>query len=283
MEQAVRPEEKLEQIVGNFHSSQNRSDDRSRSNPLLSGQPTARNLQSCLLCEGTGWKPVIVDGIRRVRQCECAIERRKRRLLQRLPERFRHVRLQELAVCDDVSRCFAPAEIQEKVINLLREKPDDSYAFFGPPGWAKSHYLAALYYHAVETQGVGCYYVQASELVRGFRELELYRETDVCLTDEILKFDAEQGIRSRIFLDEVERLPPMSQFAWGKMAGFFDLIYRTAGSDSSKVQFCLASNLTREQFGDLWGAAILRRINEVCVPIDLFEFEESEAEKVTMP
>jgi hypothetical protein len=119
--------------------------------------------------------------------------------------------------------------------------------------------------------------------VRGFRELELYRETDVCLTDEILKSDAEQGIRSRIFLDEVERLPTMSQFVWGKMADFFDLIYRTAGSDSSKVQLCLASNLTREQFGDLWGAAILRRINEVCVPIDLFEFEESEAEKATVP
>lgn len=213
----------------------------------------------------------------------CAIEGRKRTFLQRLPERFRDVRLQELTVCDDASRCFAPAAIQEKVINLLREKPDDSYAFFGSPGWAKSHYLAALYRHAVETQGTACYYIQAGELVRGFREIELYRETEVCLTDEILRLDAEQGIRPRIFLDEIERLPTMSQFTWGKMADFFDLIYRTAGSDSSKVQLCLASNLTREQFKDMWGVAILRRVNEVCVPIDFFEAEQSELETVAVP
>ena len=230
-----------------------------------------------------GWKPIIVDGIRRVRECECAIERRKRTLLKRLPERFCGVRLQELAACDDASRCFAPAGIQEKVINLLREKPNDSYAFFGPPGWAKSHYLAALYRHVVETRGKACYYLQAEELVRGFRELELNHETDVCLTDEILRLNVEQGIRPRIFLDEVDRFPTLSQFVWAKMGGFFDLVYRMAGSDSSKVQLCIASNLTREQFGEMWGAAILRRNNEVCVPIDFFELEESEVGNVAVP
>ena len=223
-----------------------------------------------------------MDGIRRFRECECAIERRKRALLKRLPERFRSVRMDDLAPCGDTDRCFAPVELQERVIRVLREKPDNSYAFFGPPGWAKSHYLAALYRHAVETRGRACYYIQASELVRGLREVELYRETDVYLTDETLRSDAERGIRPRIFLDEVDRLPTFSQFVWAKMGDFFDLIYRRAGSDSSKVQLCLASNLTREQFGEMWGAAILRRINEVCVPIDFFELEESEVEKVAV-
>lgn len=286
MERAIQKGETARGIVGKLPLSPNLTADRSRSNPLLSGQASARNLPSCLLCDGTGWEPIDVDGVRRLRRCKCAIERRKGALLKRLPERFRNVRLQELTVCDDASRCFAPAEFQEKVINLLRENPDDSYAFFGAPGWGKSHYLAALYRHAVEMQGVGCYYVQASELVRGFRDLELYHETDVCLTDEILRLDAEQGIRPRIFLDEIERLATMSQFTWGKMADFFDLIYRMAGSDSSRVQLCIASNLTRKEFGDplgAWGTAILRRINEVCVPLDFFESVEKELETVALP
>ena len=164
-----------------------------------------------------------MDGIRRFRECECAIERRKRALLKRLPERFRSVRMDDLAPCGDTDRCFAPVELQERVIRVLREKPDNSYAFFGPPGWAKSHYLAALYRHAVETRGRACYYIQASELVRGLREVELYRETDVYLTDETLRSDAERGIRPRIFLDEVDRLPTFSQFVWAKMGDFFDL------------------------------------------------------------
>ena len=272
MEQLIRAGETVRGIVVKLRSSPTLTSGGFHSNPLLSEQPQALGTSvSCAVCDDTGWEPETENGVRRMRRCKCTIERRRRALLKRLREWLHSFRLQELTTCEDTVRCFAPAEIQRRVIDLLRTNPDGSYAFFGPPGWAKSHYLAALYSHAVETQGTACYYIQASELVRGFRELELYQQTKVCLADETLRLDSDEGIRSRIFLDEVERLPTMSQFTWGKIADFFDLIYRMAGRDSSKVQLCLASNLTRMQFRDLWGAAILRRINEQCSPIDLFE------------
>jgi hypothetical protein len=46
----------------------------------------------CSLCDDTGWKPVMVDGVRRVVRCDCWQSEHTRRLFDeaRIPPRYRH-------------------------------------------------------------------------------------------------------------------------------------------------------------------------------------------------
>ena len=157
---------------------------------------------------------------------------------------------------------------------MLKNRPDDSYCFLASVGFAKSHYLDALFRHAVETQGTACYFVQASELVRGFREIEFGGDFEPFLCLPTIRRDIEQGLRPRIYIDELEKIPTFSQFSWAKVSEFFDGLYRLSDRDSKALQLCVASNLSRSEFEEFWGGAILRRLQELCVMVDFFEVAE---------
>ena len=241
----------------------------------LQGREGAEPMNVCTQCSGTGWKPMSSNGVRQVRRCQCAIERQKDGLLARIPSRYRDAHLETLTPCLDTSRCFAPVEIQQRSIKLLKARPDDSYCFLGSVGIGKSHFLAALYRHATETQGTACYFVQASELVKGFREIEFGSDFEPYLCVPTIERAIEQGLRPRIFIDELEKVPTFSQFCWAKVSEFFDSLYRLTDRDSKALQVCVASNLTRSEFEQFWGGAILRRLQELCTMMDFFAAEEA--------
>ena len=132
-------------------------------------------MDACSKCAGTGWEPVEGNGVRQVRRCACSIEQQKRQLLSLVPVRYRDARLKNLMPRQDQTRCFAPLEIQEQAIAMLKNQPDDSYCFLAGVGFAKSHYLSALYRHAVETQGNACFFVQVNKHKRVEREDTLPR------------------------------------------------------------------------------------------------------------
>lgn len=232
------------------------------------------SVENCVVCGGTGWEPVEGDGVRQVRRCACSIEQQKRQLLSRVPVRYQDARLKNLTPCQDQTRCFAPVEIQEQAIAMLKTQPDDSYCFLADVGFAKSHYLAALYRHAVETQGNGCWFVQGSELVKGFQNIEFGSDYEPYLCVPTIRRAIEQGLRPRIYVDELEKIPTYSQFSWGKVSEFFDEVYRLCDRDSEALQLCVASNLNRTEFEQFWGGAILRRIQELCVMMDFFDVAE---------
>ena len=237
----------------------------------------AEPMNVCSKCSGTGWESVEGNDVRQVRRCSCSIEQEKRQLLSLVPVRYRDARLETLTPCLDTSRCFAPPEIQERSIALLKNRPDDSYCLLGGVGIGKSHYLAALYRHAVETQGTACYFVQASELVKGFREIEFGSDFEPFLCLPTIRRDIEQGLRPRIYIDELEKIPTFSQFSWAKVSEFFDGLYRLSDRDSKALQLCVASNLDRTEFEEFWGGAILRRLQEICTMLDFFEIEQTAA------
>ena len=229
----------------------------------------------CSRCSGTGWEVVEGNGVRQVRRCSCSIEQEKRQLLSKIPARYRTARLEDLTPCQDRNRCFAPVEIQEQVIAVLKNRPDDSYCFLADVGFAKSHYLSVLYRHAIEAEGTGCYFVQGAELVRGFRDIEFGSDFEPYLCVPTIRRDIEQGLRPHIFIDELEKVPTRSQFVWAKVSEFFDALYRLSDRDSQALQLCVASNLDRSEFQEFWGGAILRRLQELCVMMDFFAVEET--------
>ena len=234
-------------------------------------------MDTCTRCGGTGWEPVEDNGVRQVRRCACSIERQKRQLLSRVPIRYQDARLKNLTPCEDRNRCFAPVEIQAQAIAMLKNHPDDSYCFLAGVGFAKSHYLAALYRHAVETQGNACFFVQGSELVKGFQNIEFGSDYEPYLCVPTIRRAIEQGQRPRIFIDELEKVPTYSQFVWAKVSEFFDALYRLSDRDSQALQLCVASNLDRTEFEEFWGGAILRRLQELCVMLDFFDLEQTAA------
>ena len=142
-------------------------------------------------------------------------------------------------------------------------------------GIGKSHYLAALFRHAVETQGTACYFVQATELVKGFQNIEFGSDYEPYLCVPTIRRAIEQGLRPRIFIDELEKVPTFSRFVWGKTSEFFDALYRLSDRDSQALQLCVASNLDRTEFEEFWGGAILRRLQELCKMMDFFEVAET--------
>ncbi len=239
------------------------------------GRQGAEPMDACSKCSGTGWEPVKSNSVREVRRCSCSIERENRQLLSRIPVRYRTARLQDLTPCQDQNRCFAPVEIQERAIAMLKNRPDHSYCFLAGVGFAKSHYLAALYRHAVETQGNACYFVQGSELVKGFQNIEFGSDYEPYLCVPTIRRAIEQGLRPRIYVDELEKIPTYSQFSWGKVSEFFDEVYRLCDRDSKTLQLCVASNLDRTEFEEFWGSAILRRLQELCTMLDFFDVEET--------
>ena len=52
----------------------------------------ATQAKTCLLCGGTGWKPVVQEGVRRVVPCDCRAETSLARRLAaaRIPPRYEH-------------------------------------------------------------------------------------------------------------------------------------------------------------------------------------------------
>lgn len=274
MERLIQADATAEQVVQQALSSRKPLADpfqqlRTRSHSRVGVDPVG----VCAKCSGTGWEPVNGSGVRQVRRCACAADRQKNTLLARIPSRYQDARLETLVPCLDPTRCFAPAEIQQRSIELLKARPDDSYCFLGSVGIGKSHYLAALYRHAVETQGGCCYFVQASELVKGFREIEFGSDYEPYLCVPTIHRAIEQGLRPRIFIDELEKIPTLSQFSWAKVSEFFDALYRLSDRDSKALQVCVASNLSRSEFEEFWGGAILRRLQELCTMLDFFGVE----------
>lgn len=224
----------------------------------------------CSVCGSTGWKGVGVDGVRRVTTCACALERARRRKLEKVPPRYRWARLKTLNPHPDLERWGAVPELQARVIGLLNQSPDDSYAFFGPTGVGKTTYLYAIYQHAVQVQLRACWCVQMPRLVSDLRALEFGTEKEPCLCRRMIQDAQEENLRPRIFVDEFDKVN-VTDFALNSVGELVDTIYNFSGQDGKGVQFVMATNLNRQEFVSVWGNHILRRIEEMARVVDFFE------------
>lgn len=232
-------------------------------------------IDDCEKCSGTGYIYVEDGRYRSVKPCSCLIDRDKRQRIERLGRRDRWATLAGLRACEDHDSVFVPADIQAEVITRLQNRPDDSYAFFGPSGVAKTTYLAALYRHAIETQRRGCFYVQMVDLVRSLRDIELGNRESAYLTCETIRNAADSGLRPRVFLDEFDKVN-QSDFTRNAVHALIDELYRIGGSDSSGAQLVIATNLDRYEYAAAWGAPLLRRVQSLCNMVDFYDALKSE-------
>lgn len=123
---------------------------------------------SCTICDGTGWKAIVSDGVRRVVRCECWKAEHTRKLFDdaRIPPRYRR--------CDFENFLVYPNEKLMNAVDAVRRFADafpnspKGLCLIGPHGIGKTH-LAVAALRAALSKGCEGIFYETSDLLRLIR------------------------------------------------------------------------------------------------------------------
>jgi DNA replication protein DnaC len=114
---------------------------------------------ACTSCDGTGWRSIERDGVRRVERCECWRETVAARLVEdaRIPPRYARCTLENFVLYPNER--LAAAIARAKRFASAFPVVDKGICLIGPPGIGKTHIAAALLRQVmVEKQARGLFY-----------------------------------------------------------------------------------------------------------------------------
>ena len=123
---------------------------------------------TCTICDDSGWKTVVVDGVSRVSRCDCVRQSAGERLLSnaRIPKRYEHCSFENFtAYNEQLQKALRYAS------QLAERFPVVEKGMFlgGPPGVGKTHLAVALLSQVIRTRGaVGLFY-DTRDLLRMIR------------------------------------------------------------------------------------------------------------------
>ena len=123
----------------------------------------------CPICDGTGWKPVTTDGVRRVERCDCWQDDHAKRLFDqaRIPPRYRRCDFDNFLVYKENERLAnavaAVRRFADKFPNVTK-----GLCLIGPHGIGKTH-LAVAAMRIALTRGNQATFYEVSDLLRLIR------------------------------------------------------------------------------------------------------------------
>lgn len=145
---------------------------------------------SCPSCDGTGWKPVEQDGVRRVVRCDCWREQTSQQRLAEanIPKRYQHCTLDNfVSYNESLERAVARAR------TLAAEFPAISGGLFleGQPGVGKTHVAVAVLKQVIERTGARGLFYDIRDLLRVIRSTydPAIRTTEVEVLRPVMRAD----------------------------------------------------------------------------------------------
>lgn len=127
----------------------------------------------CPECQGTGWKPVEAEGVRRVMRCECQASEQAQRLIElaRIPRRYEHCAFENFDVRKDRITGQPNPYLQKAKIDAMRfveDYPlhDFGLLFVGPTGAGKTHLAVTVLRELMIRKGVECLFYDFRELLK---------------------------------------------------------------------------------------------------------------------
>ena len=131
--------------------------------------------RDCPLCEGTGWKPLEVDGVRRVARCDCQeVERVERLLAQaRIPPRYEHCAFENFDIRKDESgqRNLYLETAKLDARKFVEEYPIDfGLLLVGPTGVGKTHLAVAVLRELMIRKGIECLFYDFRDLLKKIQD-----------------------------------------------------------------------------------------------------------------
>ena len=132
--------------------------------------------KDCPICQGTGWKPVESNGIRRVSRCDCEKTQRAESLLKQaqIPRRYEHCAFENFDIRKDPrtgqpNRSLVAAKLYSQ--KLVEEYPTDfGLLFIGPTGSGKTHLGVAVLRELMFRKGIPCLYYDFLKLLKDIRD-----------------------------------------------------------------------------------------------------------------
>ncbi len=132
--------------------------------------------RDCPHCQGTGWRPVESNGVRRMARCQCEYSLRSEALLKQaqIPRRYEHCAFENFDIRKDLrtgqpNRSLVAAKLYSQ--KLVEEYPTDfGLLFAGPTGVGKTHLGVAVLRELMMRKGVPCLYYDFLKLLKDIRD-----------------------------------------------------------------------------------------------------------------
>jgi len=240
-------------------------------------------VEVCSLCEGSGLRIVEQDGRQVARPCECRIERRAARMLERarIPRRYEHCSL------DNFECGFRGADKSLKSARLTMQRFVDGYPvetegkgllLTGDIGVGKTHVAVGLLKELISRRGVTGLFYDYRELLK---EVQNSYNKEVSATElSILRpvFEAEV-----LVLDELGAAKP-SEWVWDTVAQILNWRYNERRTTIITTNYANEASLLNgaapqdtaarramrdETLGDRIGERMLSRLQEMCVVVEM--------------
>ena len=132
--------------------------------------------KDCPQCDGTGWKPIEVNGVRRVAPCDCQNLERSALLLKqaRIPPRYEHCELANFDVRKSTATGQENTSLSVAKIcaqRFVEEYPTDfGLLFVGTTGVGKTHLAVAILRELILRKGVECLFYDFHDLLKTIRD-----------------------------------------------------------------------------------------------------------------
>jgi DNA replication protein DnaC len=204
----------------------------------------------CRQCIDSGWRRVDLPGGAGMRQCECVVEKTRRRALALIPERFR----------DSSFESFRPRDPnQQRALSQMRKDPIGSFYLTGAYGNGKTHLLYAQYREMATVGQVRCHVRTTRELVEELRRAEF----DADFVSPVIAA-ASRRAPYHLFWDDIDKLK-LTDFKTEVLFDLVDSLYRQKHGLTVTGNYSMRDLIEHERMHP----AIVRRLDNMCRVVEV--------------